>query len=40
MQKSTTSQINTCHSGAFPAMVEEDEDESSHVNMDETDEEV
>jgi predicted aspartyl protease len=26
MQKSTTSQINACQSGAFPTMVEEDED--------------
>jgi hypothetical protein len=31
-----TSQINACRSGAFPTMVEEDEDESPHVNMDET----
>jgi hypothetical protein len=38
--KSTTLQINTCRSGAFPAMAEEDEDESPHMNMDETDEEV
>jgi hypothetical protein len=34
------SQINACWSGAFPMMADEDEDESSHVNMDETDEEV
>jgi hypothetical protein len=38
--KSTTSQINACRSGVFLTMVEEDEDESPHVNMDETDEEV
>jgi hypothetical protein len=35
-----TSQINACQSGAFPTMVEEHKDESPHVNMDETDEEV
>jgi hypothetical protein len=35
-----TSQINTCHSGAFPTMVEEDKDGSSHINTDETDEEA
>jgi hypothetical protein len=35
-----TSQINACQSGAFPTMVEEDEDESPQVNMDETDEEA
>jgi hypothetical protein len=40
MQKSTTSQINACRSGAFPTIAEEDEDESPHVNMEETDEEV
>jgi hypothetical protein len=40
IQKSTTSQINACRSGAFPAMAEEDEDESPHMDMDETDEEV
>jgi hypothetical protein len=40
MRKSTTSQINACRSGAFPTMVEEDEDESPHVNADETDEEA
>jgi hypothetical protein len=39
-QKSTTSQINACRSGAFPTMTEEDEDESPHVNTDETDEEA
>jgi hypothetical protein len=38
--KLMTSQINACRSGAFPTMVEEDEDESPHVNMDKTDEEV
>jgi hypothetical protein len=38
--KSTTSQINACRSGAFPTMTEEDEDESPHVNTDETDEEA
>jgi hypothetical protein len=40
IQKSTTSQINACRSGAFPTMVEEDEDESPHVDADETDEEA
>jgi hypothetical protein len=40
MRKSTTFQINACQSGAFPMMVEEDEDESPHVNADETDEEA
>jgi hypothetical protein len=40
MQKSTTSQINACRSGAFPTMVEEDEDESPHMDTDETDEEA
>jgi hypothetical protein len=40
IQKSTTSQINACRAGAFPTMVEEDEDESPHVNTDETDEET
>jgi hypothetical protein len=40
MWKSTTSQINACRSGAFPTMAEEDEDESPHVNADETDEEA
>jgi hypothetical protein len=38
--KSTTSQINARQSGAFPTMVEEDKDESPHVNADETDEEA
>jgi hypothetical protein len=37
--KSTTLQINACRAGAFPMMVEEvDEDESPHMNTDETDE--
>jgi hypothetical protein len=40
MRKSMASQINACRSGAFPMMVEEDEDESPHVNADETDEEA
>jgi hypothetical protein len=40
MRKSMISQINACRSGAFPKMVEEDEDESPHVNADETDEEA
>jgi hypothetical protein len=40
IQKSTTSQINACRLGAFPTMVEEDKDESPHVNVDETDEEA
>jgi hypothetical protein len=37
-----TSQINTCQSGLFPALVEdiEDKDKSTHRNMGETDEEV
>jgi hypothetical protein len=36
-----TRQINTCWAGAFPKIIEEgDEDESPHMNMDETDEEV
>jgi hypothetical protein len=38
MQKSTTSQINACRLGAFPRMTEEDEDESPHMDTDETDE--
>jgi hypothetical protein len=38
--KSMTSQINVCWSGAFPTMVEEDEDEFPHMNMDKTDEEA
>jgi hypothetical protein len=40
IRKSTTSQINACRSGVFPTMVEEDKDESPHVNADETDEEA
>jgi hypothetical protein len=40
MQKSMISQINACRSGAFPTMAEEDEDESPHMDTDETDEEV
>jgi hypothetical protein len=41
-QKTKASQINTCQSGAFPAMIEEldDQDEFPHVNMSETGEEV
>jgi hypothetical protein len=35
-----TSQINACRLGAFPTMAEEDEDESPHMDTDETDEEV
>jgi hypothetical protein len=35
-----TSQINACQLGAFPMMAEEDEDESSHMDMDKTDEEA
>jgi hypothetical protein len=38
--KSTTLQINACRSGAFPAMAEEDEDKSPHMDMDETDKEA
>jgi hypothetical protein len=39
IRKLTTLQINACRAGAFPMMVEEvDEDESPHINMDETDE--
>jgi predicted aspartyl protease len=38
--KSTTLQINACWSGAFHAMAEEDEDESPHMDTDETDEEA
>jgi predicted aspartyl protease len=38
--KLTTLQINACRSGAFPAMAEEDEDESPHMDTDETDEEA
>jgi hypothetical protein len=40
IRKSMTSQINACRLGAFPMMVEEDEDKSPHVNTDETDEEA
>jgi hypothetical protein len=40
IQKLTTLQINACRSGTFPAMAEEDKDESPHMNMDETDEEA
>jgi hypothetical protein len=40
MQKSTTSQINACRSGAFPMMAKEDEDESPHMDTNETDEEA
>jgi hypothetical protein len=40
IRKSMTSQINACRSGAFPTVVEEDEDESPHVDADENDEEV
>jgi hypothetical protein len=40
IRKSTTSQINTCQLGAFPTMAEEDEDESPHMDTDETDEQV
>jgi predicted aspartyl protease len=40
MRKLTTSQINACRLGAFPRMAEEDEDDSPHMDMDETDEEV
>jgi hypothetical protein len=40
MRKSTTSQINACRLGVFPRMAEEDEDESPHMDTDETDEEA
>jgi hypothetical protein len=40
IQKLTTSQINACRSGEFSMMAEEDEDESPHMDTDETDEEV
>jgi hypothetical protein len=40
IQKSMTLQINACRSGAFPVMAEEDEDESPHMDTDETDEEA
>jgi hypothetical protein len=39
-RKLTTSQITACRSGAFPTMTEEDKDESPHMDMDKTDEEV
>jgi hypothetical protein len=39
-QKSMTSQINACRSGAFPVMAKEDEDESPHMDTDRTDEEA
>jgi hypothetical protein len=39
-RKSTTSQINACRSGVFPMLAEEDEDESPHMDTDETDKEV
>jgi hypothetical protein len=38
--KSTTTQINACRAGASPTMTAEDEDESPHVNTEETDEEA
>jgi hypothetical protein len=39
IRKSTTLQINACRAGAFPKIAEEvDEDESPHMNTDETDE--
>jgi hypothetical protein len=40
IRKSTTSQINACRLGAFPRMVEEDEDKSPHMDTDETDKEA
>jgi hypothetical protein len=40
IRKSSTSQINACWLGAFPRMVEENEDESPHMDTDETDEEA
>jgi hypothetical protein len=40
IRKSTTSEINTCQSGAFPAMAEEDKDECPHMDTNETDEEA
>jgi hypothetical protein len=39
-RKSMTSQITACRSGEFPTMTEEDEDESPHMDTDETDEEA
>jgi hypothetical protein len=40
--KATISQINACRAGAFPSMIEEldDQDEATHVNANETEEEV
>jgi hypothetical protein len=39
IRKWTTLQINACQAGAFPMIVEDvDEDESPHMNTDETDE--
>jgi hypothetical protein len=35
-----TSQINACQSGAFPIMIEKDENESPQVTMDKTDKEA
>jgi hypothetical protein len=35
-----TSQINACQAGVFPTMVEDDEEESPHMHMDKTDEEM
>jgi hypothetical protein len=40
IRKSMTSQINACQLGAFQRMEEEDEDESPHMDTDETDEEA
>jgi hypothetical protein len=41
IRKSTTLQINACQAGEFPKIVQEvDEDESPHMNTDETDEEA
>jgi hypothetical protein len=41
-RKATISQINACGAGAFPSMIEEldDQDEATHVNTNETEEEV
>jgi hypothetical protein len=40
--KAKISQINTCRAGAFTSMIEEldDQDEATHVNVNETEEEV
>jgi hypothetical protein len=40
--KAKISQINACQAGAFPSMIEEpdNQDEATHVNTNETDEEV